>query len=428
MADSGTFNTILSNRAAQLAVGLFAAVLFPLFFGVNSGVEFYTSYSTLNSVIGATCCILVGYWMSNRLNAFPGVSTAHYSVLCYSGAFGLLALIFFLLRLDYSRVLLATSFVECIVWFSFVRLKVEGATRLKMALVKRGDVDLLLSDTSVDWSIITEPEDYHPSMGGVVADLRVDFEDKWLKFLTETSLQGIPVYHVKHIREELTGQVSIEHLVENDFGSLLPNLAYLQIKLIIDVLAALILLIPALIILAILAPICLLVQGRPFIFKQQRMGYRGDPFSIYKLRTMVNSESSSVMADINAGLNIDDATEAQELRVTPFGKFLRRTRLDELPQIVNVLKGDMSWIGPRPEALELSDWYENSLGFYRYRHIVRPGISGWAQVSQGHVVELDEVSTKLNFDFFYIKNISIWLDMLIAFRTLTTIITGFGSK
>ena len=366
--------------------------------------------------------------MTGRLHAFPGVSSAHYSVLCYSATFGLLALVFFLLRLDYSRVLLVTSYVECIIWFSFVRMKVDGATRLKMALVKKGDIDLLLSDKSVDWSIISDPEEFKPHMGSVVADLRVDFEDNWLKFLTETSLKGIPVYHVKHIREDLTGQVSIEHLVENNFGSLLPNLAYLQIKLVIDVLAALILLLPALIILAVLAPICLLVQGRPFIFTQKRMGYRGKSFSIYKLRTMINSDTRSVLADINSGLNIDEATEAQELRVTPLGKFLRRTRLDELPQIFNVIKGDMSWIGPRPEAVELSDWYENSLGFYRYRHIVRPGISGWAQVSQGHVVELDEVSTKLNFDFFYIKNISSWLDLLIAFRTITTIITGFGSK
>ncbi|MEY4722300.1 MAG: hypothetical protein RIQ46_2025, partial [Pseudomonadota bacterium] len=104
------------------------------------------------------------------------------------------------------------------------------------------------------------------------------------------------------------------------------------------------------------------------------------------------------------------------------------TRIDELPQAINVLKGEMSWIGPRPEAAKLSEWYEAEIPFYRYRHVVRPGITGWAQVNQGHVAEIDDIRTKLQYDFYYIRNFSLWLDILIIMKTAKTVFTGFGHK
>ncbi len=121
-------------------------------------------------------------------------------------------------------------------------------------------------------------------------------------------------------------------------------------------------------------------------------------------------------------------TKSDDARVTRVGAFLRRSRIDELPQIMNILRGEMSWIGPRPEAEVLSRWYESEIPFYRYRHIVRPGITGWAQVNQGHVVDIADVTSKLHYDFYYIKNFGYWLDALICVRTLKTMITGFGSK
>ena len=94
----------------------------------------------------------------------------------------------------------------------------------------------------------------------------------------------------------------------------------------------------------------------------------------------------------------------------------------------NILKGDMSWIGPRPEARALADWYEQEIPFYSYRHIVRPGITGWAQVNQGHVADIDAVTTKLRLDFYYVKNLSLWLDILIGLKTLRVIAGGIGAK
>ena len=121
-------------------------------------------------------------------------------------------------------------------------------------------------------------------------------------------------------------------------------------------------------------------------------------------------------------------TGDQDDRVTRIGRFLRKTRIDELPQIINILMWQMSWIGPRPEAAILSKWYTNEIPFYRYRHVVKPGISGWAQVNQGHVAEVDEVHRKLQYDFYYIKYFSPWLDVLILFRTIKTMLSGFGAR
>ena len=115
-------------------------------------------------------------------------------------------------------------------------------------------------------------------------------------------------------------------------------------------------------------------------------------------------------------------------RITRFGAFLRKYRIDELPQVINILRGEMSWIGPRPEALPLSQWYQEELPFYSYRHVVRPGITGWAQVNQGHVTSSDQVLEKLHYDFFYIKNLSIWLDLLIVLKTIRVVLLGTGAK
>jgi len=121
-------------------------------------------------------------------------------------------------------------------------------------------------------------------------------------------------------------------------------------------------------------------------------------------------------------------TKADDDRITRLGHWLRRLRIDELPQMINILKWQMSWIGPRPEAQVLSLWYTSEIPFYRYRHVVKPGISGWAQVNQGHVAEVNEVHRKLQYDFYYIKYFSPWLDALIFFRTVKTMLTGWGAR
>jgi lipopolysaccharide/colanic/teichoic acid biosynthesis glycosyltransferase len=223
------------------------------------------------------------------------------------------------------------------------------------------------------------------------------------------------------VQESLTGKVAIEHLSENTLGTLLPSSVYGRVKRAGDLLFCLLAL-PLIALILLVAAIAIRLDSRgPILFRQERMGYRGRPFSMLKLRTMrVQADTQDPRAAA--------ITRGKDDRVTRVGRFLRRYRVDELPQFVNILKGEMSWIGPRPEAVPLSAWYEAELPFYRYRHIVRPGITGWAQVRQGHVAEVHEVQSKLHYDFYYIKHFSFWLDLLIVAGTARTVLSGFGAR
>jgi lipopolysaccharide/colanic/teichoic acid biosynthesis glycosyltransferase len=228
--------------------------------------------------------------------------------------------------------------------------------------------------------------------------------------------------HIRQVEESLTGKVAIDHLSENTLGTLMPSVIYSNVKRAADFLLSL-LVFPIIVIIIALAAIAIRIDtSGPIFFRQQRMGFRGKPFLMYKLRSMSVHEGQA-----------DDArawaiTIGGDARITRVGSILRRFRIDELPQIVNILRGEMSWIGPRPEAVPLSNWYEQELPFYRYRHIVRPGISGWAQVRQGHVAEVQDVLSKLHYDFYYIKHFSLWLDLLIVAGTVRTVLSGYGAR
>ena len=175
----------------------------------------------------------------------------------------------------------------------------------------------------------------------------------------------------------------------------------------------------------IVLPICLLTalairleSSGKVIFVQERVGQGGKLFKIYKFRSMTTDAEKH-------GAKLAQQNDA---RVTKVGKFIRKTRIDELPQFINVLKGEMSLIGPRPEQLSFVKTFEKSIPFYNYRHIVKPGISGWAQVTQGYAGNEDETALKIQYDFFYIKNISLMLDILIVIKTIQTMLTGFGAR
>jgi len=257
--------------------------------------------------------------------------------------------------------------------------------------------------------------------GAVVADLHQELSPEWERGIANAVIHGIAVYNVKQVRESITGKIQIERLSENSFGALVPSHSYFIIKRLTDVVGSLLALAVFVIPMALIAIAIRLTSPGPAFFRHRRVGYRGRQFEAYKFRTMVSRENDDHDLESQKTANNDP-------RITPVGSFLRRTRLDELPQLINVLLGEMSLIGPRPEALALSKWYQEHLDFYEYRHVVRPGITGWAQVNQGHVTELEDVYVKLQYDFYYIKNISAWLDLLIALRTIAVMVHFRGAR
>jgi sugar transferase (PEP-CTERM system associated) len=156
----------------------------------------------------------------------------------------------------------------------------------------------------------------------------------------------------------------------------------------------------------------------PIFFSQSRVGQRGRLFTVYKFRTM--RKDAEAQGAVWAAK--DDP------RVTPIGRFMRNTRLDEIPQLWNVLRGDMAFVGPRPERPEFVQWLSREIPFYDLRHMIRPGITGWAQVRYRYGASLEETKRKLEYDLYYVKHQSIGLDLLIMFETIKTIILRRGAQ
>jgi lipopolysaccharide/colanic/teichoic acid biosynthesis glycosyltransferase len=413
--------TIWHRVRFQLGIGLLLAVITPYL------VRFRQEYgqpdmdSINNSLVGTIVALIGGYYAFRRVSHYPGVRASYHILPTFAVSYGLILAVFFFARLDYSRLHFLTSFMLCVFWYYVVYFKLQRQQTLRIGIVPFGEVAQLQKIPDVSWTELSGDGQESGDYDAIVADLRADIPDEWERFLADRALAGTLVMHVKQMEESLTGRVAIEHLSENNLGSLIPGIIYAKVKRLGDLALAAVA-IPLLAPVMLIAVIAVKVDSRgPILFVQQRMGYQGQPFRMFKFRTMTQGPAAD---DARLAAMTRDADD----RVTRIGKYLRRYRIDELPQIVNIFKGEMSWIGPRPEAVPLSRWYENELPFYRYRHIVRPGITGWAQVKQGHVAEVGDVLWKLQYDFYYIKNFSFWLDLLIVARTARTVLSGFGAR
>ena len=375
--------------------------------------------TTYNSQIASLIAALAGVVGFRRVTAYPGARGFAYILPVFLGMFGIAATVLLVGRVPYSGSMLFTALALATAAMFILRGLSQHGAPLRFYIVPGSEAAIVADTPRVEWVKLREPGLPPDAAAPIVADLTADHADDWERLLATAAINGRTVYHTKQLRESLTGRVQIDHLSENNFGSLLPNLAYFEVKRLTDILVALIALPLLAIPLIVVAALIRWDSPGPAFFRQERMGYRGRPFDVIKFRTM-RRRAADERADL--------VTRDRDDRVTRIGRFLRRSRIDELPQLWNILRGEMSLIGPRPEAIELSRWYERELPFYAYRHIVRPGITGWAQINQGHVAGLDDVLVKLQYDFYYIKNFSAWIDILIAMRTAVTMVSGFGSK
>lgn len=212
-------------------------------------------------------------------------------------------------------------------------------------------------------------------------------------------------------------KISCVHDGEFDFKAHKPSVIYMGFKRVTDTIVVL-LLSPLLLVIglatAILVKKYIVSKHMSVIFKQQRTGLNGVPFTMYKFRTM--------------NVNASDFTQHMDNRVNSFGRFLRKYRLDELPQFWNVLIGDMSIIGPRPEQTVFTEQFAKEIEGYMYRHKVRPGITGWAQIMMGYAATVNETKEKLLYDLYYLKYFGPIIELKIILRTIKIIFTGFGAR
>lgn len=403
-------------------VAYFVPLVAPL---IASGTLSQNLPGTFNTQLTSLIAAVVALLIFRRVTIYPGTRAFGFILPAFSTTFGIAAAVLLFSRASYSGSMLLAGYLASLAVTFILGYLNQRAAPMRMYYVPFGKTDIVRDTPQIDWVKLTDAVVPRDPDASIVADLRLSHSPEWERMLAQAAISGIPVYHTKQLRESLTGRVQIEHLSENSFGSLLPALGYRGIKRTIDIVASIVLL-PILILpLLVVALLVRTSSPGPILFRQRRMGYRGVPFDMLKFRTM--TVAPTIVDDDEAARHAAITRDGDQ-RITGIGRFLRRSRIDELPQLVNILRGEMSWIGPRPEAVPLSSWYERELPFYAYRHIVRPGITGWAQVNQGHVAGLDDVHVKLHYDFYYIKFFSSWLDLLIALRTVRIMLTGFGAK
>jgi len=246
--------------------------------------------------------------------------------------------------------------------------------------------------------------------------------DAWLQWLMHADIAGVKVTSTAAFVEAVTGRVSTEVL----HGLWAPlvlhgHSRYALPKRLFDLTVTLLALPVLLPLGGLIALVVLFDGGRPVLFWQERTGKNGVPFRMVKFRSMRHDPEPN-------GGTLTVTALGGDPRITRVGAFLRKFRLDELPQFYNVLRGEMSIIGPRPEPTVLVEQFSKEIPLYAIRHHVRPGITGWSQVTQGYGQGTDDMREKLRCDAYYIKNLSLALDTRIVFKTVQTVLSGFGAR
>ncbi len=241
-------------------------------------------------------------------------------------------------------------------------------------------------------------------------------DDTRHRFLTTLKLRHIRLYSPQAVAEALTGRLSAETLA-SELWQPDGNPAYDLVKRILDLSAVLITL-PLWLPLGLLVALAVKIDSPgPSLFSQIRTGLHGQPFRIYKFRSMRHAPGEAAQFALT-----------NDPRITRLGQFIRKTRLDEIPQLWNVLTGQMSLIGPRPEQEKFVQEFAAQIPSYPYRHLVRPGLTGWAQVCQGYAASASETAIKLSYDLYYVTHYSLAMDLLIVLKTIQTVLTGRGAR
>jgi sugar transferase (PEP-CTERM system associated) len=240
--------------------------------------------------------------------------------------------------------------------------------------------------------------------------------------LLELRLGGIKVEEATALLEKVSSKIEVDELTPSwlifSEGFRL-SLTFLFVRRLVSItvsLTGLLLLLP---LLPFIALAIKLTSPGPILYRQKRVGRYGVLFDCYKFRTM-RADAEAQGGPTWAG--------GDDPRITSVGRFLRRARLDEVPQLWNVLRGDMGFVGPRPERPEFVEWLSREIPYYHLRHIIRPGVTGWAQVRYQYGASLEEAKEKLRYDLYYVKNMSISLDLLIALQTIKIVLLGRGSR
>jgi len=263
---------------------------------------------------------------------------------------------------------------------------------------------------------------YTSAIDGLVLATDSPLPDSFVSQMMTVRLKGVPILDMSDFYEQFLLRVPVLQLKDHWFAltqgfTLIHHDIEWKIKRLIDLVISatgLVVLLPLIILIGLIVKF---TSRGPVFYNQTRCGHHGNPFRVHKFRTMV----------ADAERNGAQWAQPGDPRVTPIGRFLRKARLDELPQMWNVLVGDMSFIGPRPERPDFTEELEKEIPYYNLRHLVKPGITGWAQIFYPYGASVEDAKNKLEFDLYYIKNYSLALDLYILLSTMRVMISRSGT-
>lgn len=304
-------------------------------------------------------------------------------------------------------------------WLAGVRLVLGRGTRSTRVLLAGSAIatEDLSRISGVELTFLIDPPDDF-DWDVAVMDPSLTYNRDWQRWFAHADLAGVRIMGGASFVEAVTGKVPTA-VVSGRWAAEMfrTNGAYGPWKRLLD-LAVTVVFAPAILLCAaVLAVVVLVDSGRPILYRQERAGLSGKAFIMVKFRTMRPVEA----ADPAFALTMDP-------RITRCGRWMRQFRLDEIPQFWNVLAGQMSVVGPRPEQRAFVARFTGRIPLYEIRLQVRPGITGWAQVTHGYADDENKTREKLRRDLYYIKHMSLWMDVRIVGRTLRTVATGFGSR
>ncbi len=305
------------------------------------------------------------------------------------------------------------------VWKDFKNYQTKGSFKFLIPQFDPDTIKFTQVPVYGDWNNLTEL--LKRPWSGVVIENNARLPEHTGKLLMNARIQGQRIMDLSEFYENILYKIPLYYIKDGWITmahgfDLLHNPIGLRAKRVCDFVFSILFLIAAAPLILITALLIKLTSRGPVVYKQVRTGEGGRPFVIYKFRSMI----------AEAEKNGAQWALANDERITWFGHFMRKTRIDELPQLLNVLKGDMSFIGPRPERPEMNAFLENEIPYYNLRHLVKPGISGWAQVLYEYGSSVEDAREKLQYELFYIKNYSLMLDFAIVLKTVRVVLFGRG--
>ena len=352
------------------------------------------------------CAYAVALIIAKRIVSTPLCMRMPSVFLGVSSSFVFFIILIFAFRLYYSRSFLTIAFAISFFWLYAGQRLFFSTSQMRYGFTHGSIIHELKEEWRNNFVEITTPDSREEFDILVVSPYQDHpLPQEWTRYITNMMIHGVSVVHPGAVYEFFAGRLPLKYMVDGPGVVIRPPKIYLHLKYLLDWAILAVFGIPLFLCICVVSLAILFSSGGPVFFVQERIGKNNAPFRMVKFRSM---------------------TDAGE--ITAIGRLLRKYRIDELPQVWNVIKGEMSFIGPRPETPELTSLYTEKIPFYPYRYSILPGITGWAQVNYGYASVTSENKIKLSYDLYYVKNASLLIDILIVLKTIKTMLIGFGAK